>query len=250
MFGYANPKRYASLSRPIFLLAAVLAAILLPYGLYLALITSPADYQQSESVRIMYIHVPAAWLSLFIYAGMAVAAIIFIIWKHTLAGLYIQAVAPVGAVFTALCLATGSLWGKTSWGTWWEWDARMTSVLLLFFLYLGVIALMRAHDNPEQGQKMGAWLVIVGSVNLPIIKFSVDWWNTLHQPASLTSLSRMTNSGIHPSMLAPLLVMAGAFFCLFAMLAILRLDNEILARKIHIRRLKIARGQNNTAGNP
>lgn len=241
MFGYANPKKYKTLARPIFWLASLGAALLLPYGLYLALLSSPADYQQSESVRIMYIHVPAAWLSMFIYAGMTVAAIVFIIQKHTLAGFYLRAAAPIGAVFTAICLITGSLWGQTSWGTWWEWDARLTSVLVLFFIYLGIILLMRSYDDPDQGQKAGAWMVIVGSINLPIIKFSVDWWNTLHQPASLTSLSRMSNPGIDPSMLAPLLVMAGAFLCIFILLVIMRLDNEILLRKIHVKRLRASR---------
>jgi len=223
-------------------LFAVLGVISLAYGIYLSLWGSPPDYQQSETVRIMYIHVPAAWLSLFIYASMALAALILLIWKHTLAGLYIRSSAPVGAAFTAICLLTGALWGQPSWGTWWVWDARLTSVLILFFLYLGVMALGSAFDDKDKSQRASAWLVLIGSVNLPVIKFSVEWWNTLHQPASLTSLSRMANPGIHPDMLVPLLVMAFAFLCLFAALAVLRLDNEILARKIHILRIRGAHG--------
>ncbi len=242
MFGYANPKRYQQLSRIILALALVFAVIFLGEGLYLALIASPPDYQQSETVRIMYIHVPAAWLSMFIYASMAVAALTLIIWKHTLAGFYIRAAAPIGAAFTAICLITGSLWGQPTWGTWWVWDARLTSVLILFFLYLGVMALGNAYDNPDKSQQASAWLVLIGSINLPIIKFSVEWWNTLHQPASLTSLSRMANPGIHPDMLVPLLVMAGGFLCLFVVLAILRLNNEILSRKIHVMRLRTIHG--------
>ncbi len=238
MHKYANPKKYRSLSKYILTAASALALILLGWGLYLALIASPPDYQQSETVRIMYIHVPAAWLSMFIYASMTVAAIALTVWRHTLAGLYIRAAAPIGAAFTAACLISGALWGQPTWGTWWVWDARLTSVLILFFLYLGAIALSNAYDNPDRGNQATAWLVIVGSVNLPIIKFSVDWWNTLHQPASLTNFSRMASPGIHHDMLVPLLVMAGGFLCLYVVLVILRLDNEITARKIHVMRLK------------
>lgn len=242
MHRYANPKKYKALSRYILAAASALAFALLGWGLYLALIASPPDYQQSETVRIMYIHVPAAWLSMFIYASMTVAAIVLTVWKHTLAGLYIRAAAPIGAAFTAACLISGALWGQPTWGTWWVWDARLTSVLILFFLYLGVIALNNAYDNPDKSNQAAAWLVIVGSVNLPIIKFSVDWWNTLHQPASLTSFSRMASPGIHHDMLIPLLVMAGGFLCLYIALVILRLDNEIAARKIHVLRLKAING--------
>ncbi len=242
MFGYANPKRYQALSHYIFIAAAILATLFLSFGLYLALIASPPDYQQSETVRIMYVHVPAAWLSMFIYASMAVAALVLTIWKHTLAGFYIRAAAPIGAAFTAACLISGALWGQPTWGTWWVWDARLTSVLILFFLYLGAIALNNAYDNPDKGNQASAWLVLVGSVNLPIIKFSVEWWNTLHQPASLTSLSKITSPGIHADMLTPLLVMAVGFLCLYSALVILRLDNEILSRKIHVLRLRTING--------
>ncbi|GJL84265.1 MAG: cytochrome C biogenesis protein CcmC [Micavibrio sp.] len=242
MFGYANPKKYKTLSHYIFLTAVILATLFLGFGLYLALIASPPDYQQSETVRIMYVHVPAAWLSMFIYVSMAVAALVLTIWKHTLAGFYIRAAAPIGAAFTAACLISGALWGQPTWGTWWVWDARLTSVLILFFLYLGAIALNNAYDNPDKGNQASAWLVLIGSVNLPIIKFSVEWWNTLHQPASLTSLSKITSPGIHPDMLTPLLVMAFGFLCLYGAMVILRLDNEILGRKIHVLRLRTING--------
>lgn len=241
MFGYANPARYAKLSKPILKIAVVACVFLLASGLYFALFSSPADYQQSENVRIMYVHVPAAWMAMFIYASIAGAAFVFLIWKHTLAGFYIHAATPIGTVFTAICLITGSLWGYRSWGTWWEWsDPRLMSVLVLFFLYLGIIALAKSFDDPDKGQKACAWLALVGAVNLPIIKFSVEWWNSIHQPPSLTSLSRLANPAIHPAMLTPLLLMAGGFFCLYIVLAVLRLDNEILRRKLHVRRIKQA----------
>lgn len=243
MFGFANPKRYEKIKAPIMKIASLGAVLLIPYALYLALLISPPDYQQSENVRIMYVHVPSAWMSMFIYAGMAASALIYLIWKHTLAGFYIAAAAPIGATFTAICLITGSLWGYRSWGTWWEWDARMTSVLVLFFIYLGIIALGKSFDDPQKGEKARAWLTLIGAVNLPIIKFSVDWWNTLHQPASLSSLSRMTKPAIDPAMLSPLLCMAGGFLCLFIALAILRLDTEILRRKLHVRRIMSATGR-------
>lgn len=239
MFGFANPKRFSKISTPIALLSSLLASGLIAYGLYLALIVSPPDYQQHDSVRIMYVHVPAAWLSMLAYASLAVAALFFLVSRHTLAGLYIRAAAPVGAAFTAICLISGALWGQPTWGTWWVWDARLTSVLILFFLYLGVIALMNAFDNPEKGEQSAAWLVIVGSVNLPIIKFSVDWWNTLHQSSSISSLSKIMNPSIDSSMLTPLLIMAGGFLSLFAALSVLRLDNEIMARRLHVARMKV-----------
>ena len=177
-------------------------------GLFLGLIVAPADYQQGESVRLMYIHVPSSWMALFCYTGMAIAAAVGLIWKHPLADLAAKSTAPVGAAFTFLALFTGAMWGKPMWGTWWAWDARLTSMLVLFFLYLGYIALVSAFDNPARGIKASSILVLVGFVNVPIIKFSVDWWNTLHQPASVL---KMSGPAIHPSMLWPLLMMALAF---------------------------------------
>jgi heme exporter protein C len=203
--------------------------LFLALGLYFALFNSPADYQQGETVRIMYIHVPAAWMSLFVYASMALSSAVALIWRHPLAELATRAAAVPGAAFTALCLVTGSLWGQPMWGTWWVWDARLTSVLVLFFLYLGYIALVDAFDDPERGGKAGAILALVGAVNLPIIKFSVDWWNTLHQPASVL---RMGGPSMDDTMLRPLLLMALGFTCFFVTLLLLRLETALLDRKI------------------
>jgi heme exporter protein C len=187
----------------------------------------------------MYIHVPAAWMALFVYTNMAVAAAVGLVWKHPLADLFTKAAAPIGAGFTALCLITGSLWGEPMWGTWWVWDARLTSVLILFFLYLGYMALVNAFDDPTRGAKAGAILVLVGVVNVPIIKFSVDWWNTLHQPASVV---RMGGPSIDPSMLWPLLMMGLAFTAYFVTVVLLRVRSEIAARKIQTLRLTQAQG--------
>lgn len=237
-FSMANPARFRRVARPVFWASILSTAVLFAWGLYLALFDSPMDYQQFESVRIMYIHVPAAWLCLMAYSSLALAALSFLIWRHTLAGLYIRAAAPVGAAFTAVCLITGSIWGRPTWGTWWVWDARLTSVLVLLFLYAGIIALADAFENREKGLKAAAWLSLVGVINLPIIKFSVDWWNTLHQPASISSFARMAEPAIDGSMMAPLLVMAGAYLCLFIALVILRTDSEIMERRIENNRYR------------
>ena len=204
-----------------------LAAILL--ALYFGIFDSPADYQQGETVRIMYVHVPAAWMALFTYTVMALASGSFLIWKHPLADLSAQAAAPIGAGFTAIALVTGALWGQPMWGTWWVWDARLTSVLILFFLYLGYMALVNGFDDPERGSRMGAILALVGFVNVPIIKFSVDWWNTLHQPASI---SRLDAPAIDTSMLIPLLLMAIGFKLFFISILILRIKIHLLKKRI------------------
>jgi heme exporter protein C len=177
----------------------------------------------------MYVHVPAAIMSELVYGMMALAAAAGFIWKHALADLFVKAAAPFGAAFTLICLVAGSLWGKPMWGAWWVWDARLTSELVLFFLYLGYIALVDAFDDPRRGLKAGAILVLVGVVDLPIIKFSVDWWNTLHQPASLLTLS---GPKIHGSMLIPLMLMIAGFMTFFVTMVILRLETELLARRI------------------
>ncbi len=249
MTSLANPARFLRLSRTVLPWSAGLAVVLLAAGLCLALAGSPPDYQQGETVRIMYVHVPAAWLALFVYACMAGSSAWGLVWKHPLADLACKAMAPVGAAFTAVCLVTGSLWGEPMWGTWWVWDARLTSVLILFFLYLGYIALVNAFDDPARGLRAGAILVLVGVVNLPIIKFSVDWWNTLHQPASV---SRIGAPAIDPSMLAPLLVMAAGFTAYFVTVALLRVRAEIVERKIHAARfMQAARLRRDTgAGMP
>ncbi|MGI9449491.1 MAG: heme ABC transporter permease [Geminicoccaceae bacterium] len=237
MHRYANPLRYQRIADAIFPWALISAVLLIVTGLYLALLVAPADYQQGEAYRIMFVHVPAAWMALMVYAMMAVASIVAIIWRHPLAEIAARAAAPIGAVFTAIALITGSVWGKPMWGTYWVWDARLTSVLILFFLYVGYIALHDAFDDPARGARAAAILCLVGSVNLPIIKFSVEWWNTLHQPASIM---RADGPAIHPSMLTPLLVMWGAYLCFFIAVHILRTRAELTDRKIRNLRLSVA----------
>jgi len=234
---FANPTRFIALARVVMPLAAVLCVFGFGFGLWLALVASPPDYQQQETVRIMYVHVPAAWMALFVYTSMAIAAITGFVWKHVVAELYAKAAAPLGAAFTLICLVTGALWGQPMWGTWWAWDARMTSVLVLFFLYLGYIALVDAFDEPQRGINAGAILLIVGLVNIPVIKFSVDWWNTLHQPASLT---RLDAPAIDSAMLWPLLTMAFAFKMLFIAAVCLRLQTEIMRRRLAVRQQQVA----------
>src|SRR3979490_3405442 len=198
----ANPARFMRLSGAMLPWLAGLTAALLAIGLGWALLLAPPDYQQGESVRIMFIHVPAAWMALSVYLFIAVASAVALVWRHPLAEVAAQAAAPIGAAFTFVCLVTGSLWGRPMWGTWWVWDARLNSVLVLFFLYLGYIALVNAFDDSARGGKAGSVLALVGVVNLPIIKFSVDWWNTLHQPASVM---RLGGSKIDVAMPVPLL---------------------------------------------
>jgi heme exporter protein C len=176
-------------------------------GLYLGLVKAPPDYQQGESVRIMYLHVPAAWLSMMIFGLMAVMGFIALVWRIRIMEILTISSAPVGAAFTIVALLTGSLWGRPTWGTYWVWDARLTSELVLLFLYFGVIALYNAYDEPRKAARAASLMSIVGAVNLPIIHYSVQWWNTLHQGSSFGS----EGSGIHPSMLWPLLIMAIAF---------------------------------------
>ncbi|MEC4593042.1 heme ABC transporter permease [Nitrospirillum amazonense] len=234
MHRFANPARFLRIANAVLPWAAGLSAVCFAAGLYLGLIASPPDYQQGDTVRIMYIHVPAAWMGMFTYSTMAVAAAAALVWKHPLAEVYAKAAAPLGAGFTALCLLTGSLWGAPMWGTWWVWDARLTSVLVLFFLYLGYMALVDAFDDPARGNKAGNILLLVGAVNVPIIKFSVEWWNTLHQPASVFRLGGPT---IAASMLWPLLLMAVAFQSYFFAVVILRIRAGLAARRVQTLRL-------------
>ncbi len=234
---FANPGRFQRLARALAPWSTTLTVLFLAPGLWLALVRSPADYQMGEAVRLMYVHVPSAWMALFIYVNLAVAAASLLVWKHPLAELAGRAMAPLGAGFTALCLVSGSLWGQPMWGTWWVWDARLTSVLILFFLYLGYMALLNAFDDPARGGRAAAILALVGVVNVPIIKFSVDWWNTLHQPASLT---RLDAPAIHSSMLVPLLLMAVGFTFYFVTVTLIRIRAEILARRL--RALQFSQG--------
>ncbi len=229
----ANPTNFLKLASWLVPVFAVLTAVLLGIGLYLSFI-APPDYQQGETVKIMYLHVPAAWLSMFIYGVMCVAALGTLVWRHPLADAAQKAAAPLGAGFTFICLATGSLWGKPMWGTWWVWDARLTSVLVLFLIYLGLIALWQAIEDPGRAARAAAVFTLVGAVNIPIIKFSVEWWNTLHQSASVF---RLGGPAISPSLLWPLLVMAVAFTFLFLTLHLMAIRNEIYRRRL--RRLSI-----------
>ncbi len=190
---------------------------------------APDDYQQGATVKIMFIHVPNAWLSMFVWGVMSVAALGTLVWRHPLADVAAKAAAPIGAAFTFLALVTGSLWGRPMWGTYWEWDARLTSVLILFLMYLGLIALWRAVEDPSRAARAAAILTLVGAINLPIIKFSVDWWNTLHQPASVF---RMGGPTLDRAFLIPLLVMAVAFSLLFVTLHLAAMRNEILRRRV------------------
>lgn len=202
-----------------------ITVILLAAGLYLGLFVAPPDYRQGESVRIMFIHVPSAWMSLFIYIMMAGAATVGLVWKIKLADTFASACAPIGASFTFLALITGSLWGKPMWGAWWVWDARLTSELILLFLYIGFMALQSAIDDPRRAARAGAVLALVGVINLPVIHYSVEWWNTLHQP---TSVARMDGPRIHSSILIPLLVMALAFKFYFFSVVLVRMRAAIL----------------------
>jgi heme exporter protein C len=233
----ANPTRFLQLVDRVlpWLAAATVAAFAV--GLEQALFAAPDDYQQGATVKIMFIHVPSAWLAMFCWALMSIAALGTLVWRHPLADVAAKAAAPIGAAFTFLCLVTGSLWGRPMWGTYWVWDARLTSVLVLFLMYLGLIALWRAVEDPSLAGRAGAILTLVGAINLPIIKFSVDWWNTLHQPASVFRLGGPT---IDRSILTPLLAMAIAFTLLFLTLHLAAMRNEILRRRARTARLILA----------
>lgn len=228
---YANPRRFLKIASAIYPWSAGLTVVLLVAGLYFGLFVAPEDYQQGNTVRIMFVHVPAAWMALFIYTMMAVSSAAGLIWKHPVADLSAKAAAPIGACFTFLALVTGSLWGQPMWGTFWVWDARLTSMLILLFLYLGYMAIWESFDDPAKAAKAAAILVLIGVINVPIIKFSVDWWNTLHQPASVATLS---GPKIHSSILTPLLIMGFAYTSLFVTLLIIRVKAEILARRLRI----------------
>ncbi len=235
MLRLANPNRFMQWSGKLLPWCAIATVILLGVGTYMALFVAPPDYQQGESVRIMYIHVPSAMMSTFVYAVMAVSSAVALIWRHPVADIAARESAPLGAGFTLLCLVTGSLWGKPMWGAWWVWDARLTSELVRFFLYLGDIALVNAFDEPTRGARACAILALVCVINLPIIKFSVDWWNTLHQPESIFRLGGPT---IAPSMLWPLLIMVLGFAAFFVTLLLLRMRSALMAAKLRAIRLQ------------
>ena len=237
MHRLANPTKFLRLCIMVKPWAMAITLLCLTLGLYFSLFKSPPDYQQSDTVRIMYVHVPAAWMAMFCYSAMALSSAAALIWGHLVAQLIAKATAPIGASFTFLALITGSLWGKPMWGTWWVWDARLTSVLILFFLYLGFIVLHDAFDDTSRGARAASILAVVGAVNVPIIKFSVDWWNTLHQPASVVKLD---GPAIHSSMLIPLLLMACGYTGFYLWVLIVRVRAEFNSNKIRAIRIRQA----------
>ncbi len=229
MHALASPARFAKISRVVMPVSFVLAALLTALGLYFALYASPPDYQQGITVRIMYVHVPAAWMALGIYSAVALSSAAFLIWRHQLAALAAREIAPIGAMFTAICLVTGMLWGKPMWGAYWVWDARLTSMLVLFMMYIGFIALTQLGREEEHIHQAASWLAIAGIINLPIIKFSVEWWNTLHQPASVL---RSGGPSIDGSMLTPLLIMAAAAMFFTLAITLWKIDTARIEQKL------------------
>jgi heme exporter protein C len=226
----ANPSRFLSFTAKVLPWLAMVTAVALAIGLYLSW-SAPDDYQQGATVKIMFIHVPNAWLSMFVWGVMSIAALGTLVWRHPLADVAQKAAAPIGAAFTFLALTTGSLWGRPMWGTYWQWDARLTSVLVLFLMYLGLIALWRAVEDPSRAARAAAVLTLVGAINIPIIKFSVDWWNTLHQGESVF---RMDGPTLDRAFLIPLFTMAIAFSLLFVTLHLAAMRNEILKRRVRM----------------
>jgi heme exporter protein C len=231
---FANPARFLKIANAALPFIWVITALLFAVGLYGATVTSPPDFQQGETVRIMYVHVPAASLALMIYCAMAFFSAIAIVYRHPLADAAAKSAAPIGAVYCFLALATGSLWGKPMWGTWWEWDARLTSMFVLMLFYLGYMAIWQSIDEPHRAAAIARIVAIVGVINVPIVKFSVNWWNTLHQPASII---RMGGSSIDKTMLWPLLTMMAAYGFLFLALHLVSVRSEIAARKLRQTRL-------------
>ncbi len=227
IFDFANPKRFMNLSSVLLPWFACVAALALAIGLYLSF-AAPPDYQQGDTVRIMFVHVPAAWVAMMAYGLMALASLIGLVNRHPLADVAAKTAAPLGALFTALALVTGSLWGKPMWGTYWVWDGRLTSFLLLLFLYLGYMALWNAIEDETRAARAAAILALVGVVNLPIIEFSVQWWTTLHQGESIL---RSGGPSIASVFLWPLFLMALGYTALFFTLWMVRIRTEILERR-------------------
>jgi heme exporter protein C len=229
----ANPSRFLALTDRVLPWLIGATVVIFAAGLYQVWL-APDDYQQGATVKIMFIHVPSAWLAMFGWTVMTISALGTLVWRHPLADVAAKAAAPIGAAFTLLCLVSGSLWGRPMWGTYWVWDARLTSVFVLFLMYLGVIALWRTIEEPTRAGRVVAILTLVGAINIPIIKYSVDFWNTLHQPASVMRLDGPT---IHASILIPLLIMAVAFTLLFVTLHLAAMRNEILRRRVRTMQL-------------
>ena len=231
----ANPNRFNKITEKIQPYILLIAITTLISGLYFGLFDSPKDYQQGDAVRIMYVHVPSAWLASFLYFSLAMSCVFYLVWKHPLADLVSSSIAPIGALFSALTLVTGSLWGKPMWGTWWVWDARLTSMLVLFFFYLGYILLSNAFERKIDGSKTASVLAIVGLINLPIVKFSVDWWHTLHQPASIIKIG---GPSIDDKMLLPLILMIFALSFLSLYMIILNVKTKLIEKKCEALLLK------------
>lgn len=232
---FVNPGFLVNYIKPLTPWSGGISIILLLVGLWFSLYQSPIDYQQGNAVRIMYIHVPSAWMSMGIYSFIALSSFFGLIYGHITAFSLAKAAAPIGATFTAICLISGSAWGKPMWGTWWVWDARLTSVLILFFFYIGYIVFSKSFNDFSKGEKFSSILAIIGLINLPIIKFSVDYWNTLHQPASI---SKFGAPSIHIDMLIPLLIMFLAFIFIFIHLLMIRFQLELNNRRLNIKNMK------------
>ena len=239
---FANPGQFLRLSGAVLPWVSIAAIVLTVIGLVWGLAFAPADWQQGDSSRIMYLHVPSAMLAYMGYGSLALCSVLSLVWRHPLADLAAVEIGPVGAGATALCLATGSLWGKPMWGAWWVWDARLTSVLVLFFLYLGHVALVRAFDDPQRGYRAGAILALVGVVDLPIIKYSVDWWNTLHQGSSITLTGAPT---MYAGILYPLIPCTLGLVLGFTAIVLARTRAAVMERRI--RGLLQARARNEAA---
>ena len=225
----ANPSRFRVFSEKSSPYGLFMMIILISVGLWYSLFNSPPDYQQGETVRIMYVHVPAAWMAMMVYLSMTIMSLFALVWRHPLADILSKCSAPIGASFTLIALVTGSIWGKPTWGTWWVWDARLTSVFILFLIYMGHITLVRSFEDEYKGARAGAILTLIGAFNLPIIKFSVDWWNTLHQPASVIKLDGPT---IHIDMMIPLILMALGFLFFYFSFLLINVQTELNNRKL------------------
>ena len=238
MHRFANPQKFLRIARPLTSWLLVLGVLLVLIGCWAGLTQVPPDARQGDSARILYIHVPAAWLGMGGWAALAIAALVQLVWRHPLAGVAARATAAPGALFTAVCLATGSIWGKPTWGTWWEWDGRMTSMLVLLFLYLGFIAFVNADDERVSISRGAAIYALIGAINLPIINRSVVWWNSLHQPASIT----VRGSAIAPELLWPLGLTVIGFSLLFGAIVLMRMRTILANAKLEARLRRLAAG--------
>ena len=236
MHGFANPTRFLKIARPLTPWLGWGGAALILWGVYLGLFVTPPDYLQGESVRIMYVHVPAAWLGVGGWTGLAIASLMQLVWRHPLSGIAARAIAVPGAMFTALCLISGSIWGRPTWGTWWEWDGRMTSMLVLLFLYFGYIALANAGEDRASVSRTTAIFGLVGAINIPIIRYSVVWWNSLHQGSSIG----VTGSKIAPELLTPLIWTTLGFSMLFGAIVLMRMRAQLATIKAEARMRRMA----------